>query len=458
MAPSSRSRAPIKASLLNRIISYYSWYASANTPAFAADKDGKWNIGVMCIARVSYIENGVVQNWHEDVGYGSATRMPSFADAMDKCRKEAMTDARKRALRVFGPALGQDVSGADFQKTALEAQKRGAATGRPPSGPAGSGSNGGFSAASSMMPPPPQQHSNGGTGAGAGASSSSNSASSGFGYGAPGNAYTDPVTGSVTVSTTASVAFGAAAMQHAGSAALPHLPGARSVSGVAAAQPGAAHPAGSGSPLPAGGAHSYPEAPGHSSLPLQSHYAPPADDDDMLMDFGAIDEAALFPGQHLAPALAAAAAFTAPSGANAAVSASTIPPPDASSGFPGAPAAPAGAGELLLSLGSPPAPAHAPSPAREALSLPGDAAFTSGAAQPPFAGTKRPLSPSAARRMEEKRLEAQRRLQAANAAKMQQQAHTGQGAGALPQPARSVSAPASAQVNGAAAFAPQPHG
>ena len=42
---------------------------------------------------------------HEDVGYGTAEN-PKKGAAIEKAKKEAVSDARKRALRLFGDALG----------------------------------------------------------------------------------------------------------------------------------------------------------------------------------------------------------------------------------------------------------------------------------------------------------------------------------------------------------------
>lgn len=43
---------------------------------------------------------------HEDVGYGKLENTKSKADGLDKCKKEAVTDALKRTLRNFGSVLG----------------------------------------------------------------------------------------------------------------------------------------------------------------------------------------------------------------------------------------------------------------------------------------------------------------------------------------------------------------
>ena len=45
----------------------------------------------------------------EDVGYGSSENQKSKAAAIDKARKEAVSDGTKRALRQFGNYLGNSV-------------------------------------------------------------------------------------------------------------------------------------------------------------------------------------------------------------------------------------------------------------------------------------------------------------------------------------------------------------
>jgi DNA repair and recombination protein RAD52 len=62
--------------------------------------------------------------FHEDVGYGSAEGMRSKAMSIEKARKEAVTDATKRALKSFGSALGNCINDKDFLKYASTLPKR----------------------------------------------------------------------------------------------------------------------------------------------------------------------------------------------------------------------------------------------------------------------------------------------------------------------------------------------
>ncbi|KAG1823513.1 Rad52/22 family double-strand break repair protein-domain-containing protein [Suillus subaureus] len=66
------------------------------------EESKRCNVGVSCIVRVT-LSYGV---FHEDVGYGAAENAKGKAQAIDKSKKEAVTDALKRALRNFGSLLG----------------------------------------------------------------------------------------------------------------------------------------------------------------------------------------------------------------------------------------------------------------------------------------------------------------------------------------------------------------
>ncbi|KAG1776302.1 Rad52/22 family double-strand break repair protein-domain-containing protein [Suillus placidus] len=66
------------------------------------EESKRCNVGVSCIVRVT-LSCGV---FHEDVGYGAAENAKGKAQAIDKSKKEAVTDAVKRALRNFGSLLG----------------------------------------------------------------------------------------------------------------------------------------------------------------------------------------------------------------------------------------------------------------------------------------------------------------------------------------------------------------
>ncbi|CAG8455559.1 uncharacterized protein OCT59_017481 [Rhizophagus irregularis] len=63
---------------------------------------GKFSIGVAVTCRVT-LKDGT---FHEDIGYGSCDNLKSKAGAFEKAKKEAATDALKRALRMFGNLMG----------------------------------------------------------------------------------------------------------------------------------------------------------------------------------------------------------------------------------------------------------------------------------------------------------------------------------------------------------------
>ncbi|CAI2182495.1 14510_t:CDS:2, partial [Funneliformis geosporum] len=63
---------------------------------------GRFSIGVAVTCRVT-LKDGT---FHEDIGYGSCENLKSKAGAFEKAKKEAATDALKRALRMFGNVMG----------------------------------------------------------------------------------------------------------------------------------------------------------------------------------------------------------------------------------------------------------------------------------------------------------------------------------------------------------------
>ena len=54
--------------------------------------------------------------FHEDIGYGVSEGMRSKALSIEKARKEAVTDALKRALKSFGNVLGNCLNDKDYLK------------------------------------------------------------------------------------------------------------------------------------------------------------------------------------------------------------------------------------------------------------------------------------------------------------------------------------------------------
>jgi len=62
----------------------------------------RYNVGVSAVIRVT-LRDGA---FHEDVGFGALDNARGKGAALDKCKKEAVTDGIKRTLRNFGNVLG----------------------------------------------------------------------------------------------------------------------------------------------------------------------------------------------------------------------------------------------------------------------------------------------------------------------------------------------------------------
>ncbi|KAL0573639.1 DNA repair protein rad52 [Marasmius crinis-equi] len=92
--------------LANEVFGYNGWSSSVTslTTDFidTNEETKRFNVGVSAIVRVT-LRDGT---FHEDVGYGMVDNQKSKGMALDKCRKEAVTDGLKRALRSFGNLLG----------------------------------------------------------------------------------------------------------------------------------------------------------------------------------------------------------------------------------------------------------------------------------------------------------------------------------------------------------------
>ncbi|KAI0266528.1 Rad52/22 family double-strand break repair protein-domain-containing protein [Gloeopeniophorella convolvens] len=59
-------------------------------------------VGVTAVVKIT-LKDG---SYHEDIGYGTGDNLKSKGAALDKAKKEAVTDGVKRALRNFGNLLG----------------------------------------------------------------------------------------------------------------------------------------------------------------------------------------------------------------------------------------------------------------------------------------------------------------------------------------------------------------
>lgn len=81
----------------------------------------RYNIGISVIIRVT-LRDGT---FHEDVGYGNIDNCKGKAAAFEKAKKEATTDALKRALKNFGNVLGNCIYDKDYlsKVTKLKVEK-----------------------------------------------------------------------------------------------------------------------------------------------------------------------------------------------------------------------------------------------------------------------------------------------------------------------------------------------
>ena len=75
---------------------------SADSQLDIHPETGKCNCGVSAIVRIT-LRDGT---YHEDVGYGHTEGIRGKHAALEKCKKEAITDSIKRGLKTFGRLLG----------------------------------------------------------------------------------------------------------------------------------------------------------------------------------------------------------------------------------------------------------------------------------------------------------------------------------------------------------------
>ncbi|XP_027622030.1 DNA repair protein RAD52 homolog [Tupaia chinensis] len=102
-------------SLANEMFGYNGWAHSITQQNvdFVDLNNGKFYVGVCAFVRVQ-LKDG---SYHEDVGYGVSEGLKSKALALEKARKEAVTDGLKRALRSFGNALGNCILDKDYLRS-----------------------------------------------------------------------------------------------------------------------------------------------------------------------------------------------------------------------------------------------------------------------------------------------------------------------------------------------------
>ncbi|KAG7562540.1 hypothetical protein FFLO_02014 [Filobasidium floriforme] len=91
--------------LANEVFGFNGWSSqiiSLNTDFCDEQSPGRFNIGITAIIRIT-LRDGT---FHEDTGYGGGENLKGKGSALDKAKKEAVTDGIKRTLRMFGNVLG----------------------------------------------------------------------------------------------------------------------------------------------------------------------------------------------------------------------------------------------------------------------------------------------------------------------------------------------------------------
>ncbi|KAL4978078.1 DNA repair and recombination protein radC [Aspergillus desertorum] len=100
--------------LANEVFGFNGWSSSIqNIQIDFVDESpntGKISLGLSVIVRVT-LKDGA---YHEDLGYGHIENCKGKAAAFEKAKKEATTDALKRALRNFGNVLGNCIYDKDY--------------------------------------------------------------------------------------------------------------------------------------------------------------------------------------------------------------------------------------------------------------------------------------------------------------------------------------------------------
>ena len=100
--------------LANEVFGFNGWSSSIqNVQIDFVDEsplNGKITLGLSTIVRVT-LRDGT---FHEDIGYGHIENCKGKAAAFEKAKKEATTDAMKRALRNFGNVLGNCLYDKDY--------------------------------------------------------------------------------------------------------------------------------------------------------------------------------------------------------------------------------------------------------------------------------------------------------------------------------------------------------
>ncbi|KAJ2162561.1 DNA repair protein rad52 [Coemansia sp. RSA 552] len=117
-------------SIANEVFGFDGWRSSIqnlNIDFMDVSDGGRLSVGASCVMRIT-LRDGT---YREDVGFGMIENVKSKGQALEKVRKEATTDALKRAMRQFGNVLGNCVYDKEYVRnlTRVQKQPRGNITG-----------------------------------------------------------------------------------------------------------------------------------------------------------------------------------------------------------------------------------------------------------------------------------------------------------------------------------------
>ncbi|KAJ2391356.1 DNA repair protein rad52 [Coemansia sp. RSA 2603] len=110
-------------SIANEIFGFNGWRSSIQNMAIDfmdMGEGGRLSVGASCVVRIT-LRDGT---YREDVGYGMIENVKSKGQALEKVKKEATTDALKRAMRQFGNVLGNCVYDKEYVKSLVQVQKQ----------------------------------------------------------------------------------------------------------------------------------------------------------------------------------------------------------------------------------------------------------------------------------------------------------------------------------------------
>lgn len=111
-------------SIANNIFGFNGWSShlyNCTIESVDVTSDGRFDVIATCMARIT-LRDGTTR---EDVGYGVIENAKSKGQAFEKVKKEAATDAIKRAMRQFGNALGNCLYDKEYLKAIKRVPKQG---------------------------------------------------------------------------------------------------------------------------------------------------------------------------------------------------------------------------------------------------------------------------------------------------------------------------------------------